>query len=195
MPAQADGRTDDPRSKAWARLHLAAPPAWVIKHCRCVEALAAAMCDCAADAGLDVDADLVRQGALLHDIGRSLVQDVRHASVGADLLRKDGPGAWDERLILVVERHTGAGIDAQEAKSLGLPVKDYTPRSLEEKIVAHADNLYSADRRLTLADLKAKYKAKKLPQAWAKLERLHDELEDLLEVDLEELEPADLPEP
>ena len=191
----ADERTEGLRRKAWGRLIAAAPPAWVTKHCRCVEALAAAMCDCALDAGLDVDADLVRQGALLHDIGRSLVQDVRHASTGADLLRKDGPGVWDERLVLVVERHTGAGIDAQEAKTLGLPVRDYTPRSIEEKIVAHADNLYSGETRLTLADLQAKYKAKGLPKAWRKIETLHDELEDLLMVDLEELEPAELPPP
>lgn len=190
------GAEADPlRRKAWGRLVAAAPPAWVLGHCRCVEALADAMCDCAEDQGLAIDRDVVRQGALLHDVGRSLTQDVRHASVGADLLRKDGPGAWDERVILAVERHTGAGITAAEARDLGLAAKDYTPRSLEEKIVAHADNLYSGDKRLTRAELEAKYRAKKLPQAWRKIEALHDELEDLLAVDLEDLEPAELPEP
>lgn len=183
------------RRKAWDRLVAAKPPAWVLGHCRCVEALAMAMCDCAEEAGLDVDRAVVQQGALLHDLGRSLTQDVRHASVGADLLRKDGPGAWEEAVILAVERHTGAGIDAAEAKALGIPVKDYTPRSPEEKIVAHADNLYSADKRLTLADLEAKYRAKKLPKAWKKIEALHDELEDLLMIDIEELEPARLSPP
>jgi uncharacterized protein (TIGR00295 family) len=158
----------EPR-RAWARLTAAKPPEWVPRHCRCVAALAAAMCDCAEDAGLAIDRHVVVQAALLHDIGRSLTQDVHHASVGADLLRKDGPDVWDERVILCVERHTGAGIDKAEAKTLGLPVKDYTPKSLEEKIVAHADNL---------------------PTAAAKIRLLHDELEDLLEVDLEDLEPA-----
>ncbi|HUR26435.1 MAG TPA: HDIG domain-containing protein [Candidatus Thermoplasmatota archaeon] len=181
---------DEVRRKAWDRLVAAAPPKWVLGHCRCVEALADAMCDCAEDAGLPVDRDLVRQGALLHDVGRSVTQDVRHATVGADLLRKDG---WAEPVALVVERHTGAGIDAQEARDLGLPVRDYTPRSLEEKIVAHADNLYSGETRLELAALEAKYRAKKLPKAWQKIQALHDELEDLLMVDLEGLEPADLP--
>ena len=184
---------DDVRRKAWDRLVAAKPPAWVLGHCRCVEALADAMCDCAEDAGLAIDRDVVRQAALLHDIGRSLTQDVRHASVGAEVLRKDG--GWPEPVILAVERHTGAGIEAQEAKALGLPARDYTPRSLEEKVVAHADNLYTGDRRLTLADLQAKYKAKGLPKAFAKMQRLHDELEDLLAADLEELEPADLGEP
>jgi tRNA (cytidine56-2'-O)-methyltransferase len=186
---------DDARRKAWDRLQAAKPPEWVVRHCRCVEAMAAAMCDCAEDQGLDVDRGKLLQGALLHDIGRSVTQDVRHATVGAELLRQDGTGAWDEAVVLMVERHTGAGIDAQEAKALGLPVKDYTPKTLEEKIVAHADNLYSADQRLTLAELEAKYKAKKLPRALQKILALHDELEDLLAVDLEELEPAELAPP
>ena len=183
---------DAPRRKAWDRLQAAKPPQWVVRHCRCVETMAAAMCDCAEDQGLAVDRDRLLQGALLHDIGRSVTQDVRHASAGAEMLRKDG---WDPAVVLMVERHTGAGIDAAEAAALGLPVKDYTPRTLEEKIVAHADNLYSADQRLTLAELEAKYKAKRLPHAWRRILALHDELEDLLAADLEELEPAKLPDP
>src|SRR5688572_10213348 len=79
--------TDALRRKAWDRLLAARPPAWVPAHCRCVEALAAAMCDCAEDQGLEVDRAVVLQGALLHDVGRSLTQDVRHASAGAELLR------------------------------------------------------------------------------------------------------------
>jgi tRNA (cytidine56-2'-O)-methyltransferase len=180
------------RHDAWTRLTAAAPPAWVLRHCRCVEALALAMCECAERQGLAVDRDVVQQGALLHDVGRSVTQDVRHASVGADLLRKDG---WPKPVVLAVERHTGAGIDAAEAKALGLPVKDYTPRSLEEKIVAHADNLYTGDKRLTLAALRDKYAAKGLPQAWAKIEALHDELAAALGTDLERLAPTALPEP
>lgn len=183
---------DEWRRTAWQRLVAAKPPAWVPKHCRCVEALAAAMCDCAEDAGLEVDRSHVHQGALLHDIGRSITQDIRHALVGADLLRQEG---WDPRVVLIVERHTGAGINPGEAADLGIPVKDYTPRSLEEKIVAHADNLYSGDKRLTLAELESKYRAKKLPKAWQRIQALHDELEDLLAVDLEDLESADLPPP
>ena len=180
------------RAEAWQRLTAAAPPAWVLRHCRCVEALALAMCDCAERQGLDVDRTVVQQGALLHDIGRSVTQDARHASIGADLLRKDG---WHESVVLAVERHTGAGIDLEEAKALGLPVKDYTPRSLEEKIVAHADNLYSGDKRMTLDALREKYAAKGLPRAWAKIEALHGELGEALGADLERLATAPLPEP
>lgn len=142
-----------------------------------------------------MDRERVIAGALLHDIGRSVTQDIRHASLGADLLRKDaqGPsGGWDERVVLMVERHTGAGIDAQEAAALGLPVRDYTPRTLEEKIVAHADNLYAGDKRLDLDALRAKYEAKRLPAAWAKIEALHRELGALLRTDLDRVQPQDL---
>lgn len=181
------------RHKAWRRLATAKPPPWVPGHCRCVEALACAMCEAAEEQGFDVNREVVQQAALLHDIGRSVTQDVRHAGVGADLLRKDGHGVWDQRVILCVERHTGAGIDAAEAARLGLPVRDYTPKTLEEKIVAHADNLYSGDKRMGLADVVAKYETKRLKAAGQKIRRLHEELEDLLGTGLGELEPAKLP--
>lgn len=183
------------RARAWRRLLEARPPAWVPGHCRCVEALALAMCACAERQGLAVDRPIVSTGALLHDLGRSVTQDVRHASVGADLLRADGPTAWDERVVLCVERHTGGGIDAQEARALALPVKDYTPRSLEERIVCHADNLYTGEKRLRLEDVVAKYDAKGLTAAGRKIAALHDALTRELGTDLDTLEPLALPPP
>lgn len=169
-------------------MKAAQPPEWVLKHCLCVEALALAMCDCAERQGLPIDRSVVGQGALLHDVGRSITQDVRHAYLGANLLRKQG---WPEPITLAVERHTGAGIDTADAALLGLPVRDYTPRTLEEKIVAHADNLYSGEKRLSLAAVQAKYEAKALPKAWAKIAALHSELTATLGTDLERLEPVD----
>ena len=184
------------RGHAWQRLLAGSGPgtlpSWVAAHCRCVEALAVAMCDAAARQGLLVDREVVQQGCLLHDLGRSVTQDIHHAHIGADLLRQEG---WDERVVLAVERHTGAGIDAQEAAVLGLPMRDYTPRTLEERIVCHADNLYSGSRRLSLEGLRGKYLAKGLPAAWAKIEGLHAALCAELGVDLEALPPAELPEP
>ena len=185
-PNIAPGSPHD-ASAAWARLLASSPPSWVPAHCKCVAGLAAAMCDCAAAAGLQVNRELVVVGALLHDIGRSVTQDVRHASLGAELLRRDG---WPGDVVLCVERHTGGGIDAEEAARLGLPAKDYTPQTLEEKIVCHADNLYSGSKRIGLEELEAKYRAKGLDRAWGKIRRLHEELGFALQTDCSRLAPA-----
>lgn len=152
------------------------------------------MCSLAEAKGLTVDRAVVQAGALLHDIGRSVTQDVRHACMGADLLRHDEPG-WPDAVVLCVERHTGGGIDPAEAIALGLPVRDYTPYSLEERIVCHADNLYSGSKRIGLEELEEKYRAKGLAQAWLKIDALHDVLCSQLGADLQAVEPAKLPEP
>ncbi len=172
---------------AWSLLSEVGVPEWVYDHSRHVAGLAVAMARRAADQDLDVDEDLVETGAILHDIGRSATQDVRHASLGAGILRDRGV---DESLVLVVERHTGAGIDATEASKLGLEVRDYTPRSLAERLVAHADNLYSGSRRLSLHDVRAKYRAKDLGQALGKIDALHSDLCSCLGCDIEKLEPV-----
>ncbi|MBO8182754.1 MAG: HD domain-containing protein [Archaeoglobus sp.] len=83
---------------------------------------------------------LVLAGAMLHDVGRCRSHGMDHAVIGAEMLRKDG---FDERIAKIVERHIGAGLTAKEAKSFGLPEKDYIPETIEEKIVALADNLVS----------------------------------------------------
>jgi uncharacterized protein (TIGR00295 family) len=181
------------RRSAYQRLAAASPPAWVLEHCVAVEGLATAMAERANEHGLDVDVPLVQAGALLHDIGRSITQDVRHASEGARLLRAEAQ--WPPPLVAVVERHTGAGIDATEAAALGLPVQDYTPRTLEERIVAHADNLYSGSKRLQLAEVEAKYRSRGLEHAGRRIRALHRQLSAELGVDLEDLKPASLPHP
>lgn len=181
------------RSEAFARLRAAGPPDWVLAHVLCVESLAAAMVERAVGTGVPVDAARVHAGALLHDIGRSVTQDPRHAHLGAALLR--AAGDTDEAVIRIVERHTGAGIGPDDADRLGLPRDDYTPVTLEEKIVSHADNLWSGAKRLRMADIEAKYRARGLVEAWHKIERLHEELCGLLHCDLETLAVATLPPP
>jgi uncharacterized protein len=98
---------------------------------------------------VDCDRELVEAGALLHDIGRSRTHGIDHAVVGADILRREGV---DERIVNIVERHVGAGITEEEAVFLGLPRKDYVPKTIEEKIVAHADNLIGNKDRITIHD-------------------------------------------
>ena len=89
---------------------------------------------------ISVDREMVRQGGLVHDIGRSRTHGIEHAIVGAEIAKRLGlSGA----LINIIERHIGAGIQASEAERLGLPGKDYIPLTPEEKIVSYADNLIS----------------------------------------------------
>lgn len=84
------------------------------------------------------DIELVTIGALLHDIGRARSQKVKHVVIGAEIARSLG---LDERIVRIIERHIGAGIPKKEAAQLGFPEKDYMPETIEEMIVAHADNL------------------------------------------------------
>jgi hypothetical protein len=51
----------------------------------------------------------------------------------------------EKEIILIAERHVGAGLTADEAAELGMPRRDYMPVSPEEKVVAHADNLVAGD--------------------------------------------------
>ena len=103
----------------------------------------------------NADEDLIRKGALLHDIGRSRTHGITHAIEGAKIAREYGYG---EDVVNIIERHIGAGITAEEAERLGLPVKSYVPQTLEEKIVAHADNLISGTEEVNLDFVIAKWR-------------------------------------
>ena len=105
----------------------------VIHHCEAVRDIAVRMA-----LKTDADINLVEAGALLHDIGRSETHDILHGVKGAKIAKKLG---LSDEIARIIERHIGAGLPADEAKKLGLPKKDFTPTTLEEKIVCHADNL------------------------------------------------------
>lgn len=115
-------------------VHAGCAPA-VVAHCRAVCGLAQEL---AGRVAFRIDTELVRTGALLHDIGRARTHGYDHAIVGAEMVRGLGLG---ESLADIVERHIGAGITADEARRLGLPARDYLPETPEEKIVSYADNL------------------------------------------------------
>ncbi|MGB8218428.1 MAG: TIGR00295 family protein [Candidatus Methanoperedens sp.] len=87
---------------------------------------------------IDIDMDAVYLGGLLHDIGRSKTHGIGHAVAGVAIAVENG---LDDKLVNIIERHIGAGIPKEEAVGLELPEKDYMPVTIEEKIVAHADNL------------------------------------------------------
>jgi len=110
----------------------------VIAHCKSVSALAVKLARICERRGLIVDVNLVGVGALLHDIGRSKTHGVKHAVIGVEIAKSLN---LPELVMSIIERHIGGGISADEAKKLGLPVKDYFPVTIEEKLVAYADKL------------------------------------------------------
>lgn len=102
-----------------------------------------------------VDRAFIEEAAMLHDIGIIFCSAPRifcvgehkyieHGYLGAELLRREG---FDKHA-LVAERHTGTGITLEQVirEDLPIPVQDYCPISLEEKIICYADKFYSKTR-------------------------------------------------
>ena len=102
-----------------------------------------------------LDTDFLWEAAMLHDIG--IIQTdapaiqcfgtepyIRHGLLGAQMLRAEGL----PRHARVAERHTGTGLtkEAILEQHLPLPPMDFTPVSMEEKIVCYADKFYSKTR-------------------------------------------------
>ena len=116
----------------------------------------------------NADKDLIKKGALLHDIGRSKTHGITHAIVGAEIAKKYG---YEKDVLNIIERHIGAGITEEEAVKLGLPKKSYLPETLEEKIVAHADNLVSGSKEVDIDFVIEKWK-RRIPDSEDNIERL-----------------------
>lgn len=108
---------------------------------------------------IDIDMDAVYLGGLLHDIGRSKTHGIGHAVAGAEIAIENG---LSNILVNIIERHIGAGIPKEEAVGLGLPKKDYMPVTIEEKIVAHADNLVFGNKIGTPDEMVKNLRKKKL---------------------------------
>ncbi len=150
----------------------------VIVHCRTVaenaRKIAININECARKKGTSVNVDVgaVFIGGLLHDIGRSKTHGIGHAVEGARIAIENG---LDHKLVNIIERHIGAGITKEEASILGLPAKDYMPVTVEEKIVAHADNLVFGERVGTIDEVVSNLREKQFDE---KLIRRFIELDD-----------------
>ncbi len=123
----------------------------VIEHCLAVSALSVRTAEKLSGSGVDVDAnvnvELVRIGSVLHDMGRSRTHAIDHAVVGAKMAEELG---LDARIVQIIKCHIGGGISRTEAKELGLPNENYIPVTIEEKIVAHCDNIMRGTERISL---------------------------------------------
>jgi len=101
----------------------------------------------------DLDMELVGRGALFHDLGKAKTHEIEHGKLGAEMGAALGlPPA----ITAVMEKHIRGGLSAEEAIELGLPVKDYTLATLEERIIIYADRLVDiiTDGIVTIRDEK-----------------------------------------
>jgi uncharacterized protein len=121
----------------------------VVRHCKAVADLATRIAQKIAGNSIVVDVNLVRIGALLHDLGRARTHSIEHAIVGADIARSLRLPA---SIVRIIERHIGSGISVTEATQLGLPKRSFLPRSLEEKIVLYADKLIEGNQELVFEE-------------------------------------------
>ncbi|MTK63702.1 MAG: TIGR00295 family protein [Methanobacterium sp.] len=128
-----------------------------------------------AKADTTVDMEQVKYGALVHDIGRSKTHSIQHAVVGAEILRDLN---FPECYINITLRHIGAGIPCDEAEELGLPKENYIPSTIEEKIVAQADNLISGTEEVDLTFVLNKWEGKfgRNHPAINRIKKLHEDL-------------------
>jgi uncharacterized protein len=85
-----------------------------------------------------VDMELVGRGALFHDLGKAKTHDIEHGKIGAEMGAALGlPLAITD----IMQKHIRGGLSTEEAMELGLPIRDYTLRTLEERIIIYADRL------------------------------------------------------
>lgn len=148
----------------------------VVDHVHAVAELALAMARRLPTA----DRDIVLAGALLHDVGRGFDQGPAHVPAGIAFLRDHG---IDEAVVRCVARHMGAGIPPGQARSWGWPADEiYEPETMEETVVAHADNLTAGTRYIPLEVTLDRYRSQGLADQVPRLERLEKRLADALGV-------------
>ncbi len=130
-----------------------------IKHCRQVAELAMSINK---NKRLNLSNDEVAAAAMLHDIGIFATDAtdigcygeyhyIRHGIIGAQLLRERGV---DEAIARVAERHTGAGISEADIikQNIDMPLADYCPETLLEKLICYADKFYSKSGAMVKKD-------------------------------------------
>ncbi|MEV3967795.1 HD domain-containing protein [Streptomyces sp. NPDC050698] len=133
-----------PTSEAFSLVHT---------HCEIVWGIAEQLL--AAPRLAHLDADLVRAGCLLHDIGVYRLYDdegrldhrnyIRHGLLGHEILQAEG---FPETLRRFCSHHTGVGLTRQDIVSQGLPLPpaDYVAVTEEERLVMYADKFHTKSR-------------------------------------------------
>lgn len=134
--------------------------------------------------GCGADAKLIEAGALLHDIGKTVTTGISHGAEGHSILIKEG---YDEIIARFCSTHVGAGLLKKTARKFKLPDLDYIPRTIEEKIVCHADTLLKGSKVVTLDEIIKDYENKGLSSEIRRLKRLDDYLKSKCAYNIKEL--------
>jgi uncharacterized protein len=131
------------------------------------------------------DAELIRKGALFHDIGKSHTYEIEHGKIGAEIAARLG---MPSEVIAIIEKHIRGGMSREEAEALGLPVKDYALKTSEEKIAIYSDRLVDIiqdkvaddeEAELKFEEILRKYeKYGKNPKTMGRYIKLHREIRD-----------------
>ncbi len=150
----------------------------VIRHCRAVAEIAVKIALKCRERGVPIDIELIRIGALLHDLGRSKTHSVHHPIVGAKIAEELG---LPEAVIRIIKRHIGGGLTAEEAAELGWPVENYLPETLEEKIVTYADKLIDGDKVVPIEKTIEEFK-RKLGEDHPSIKRIMDLHREIMEL-------------
>lgn len=134
--------------------------------------------------GFDFDLQLIKEGALLHDIGVFLTDAPEincfgenpylcHGYLGREILEKEGL----PKHALIAERHIGSGIGEEEIrkKNLPLPPRDMLPLTPEEEVICLADKFYNKSdnplKEKQVEDIKNELK-KHGPESAGRMEKL-----------------------
>ena len=97
----------------------------------------------------NLDLDLIEIGGLIHDIGRSRRHDWQHAIEGGKIIR--GLDIQNkEKLARIAETHLLGGLDEEDCREVGISEQNLRPKTLEEKIVSHADKLTKGSQYVTV---------------------------------------------
>lgn len=153
---------------------------WLIEHSIAVNSIAMKICD-----KVECNRDAVDAGSFLHDIGRTVRNDIWHSYEGYEICRSERIA---DEICNCILKHTGAGIEKEEADQLGIPPMNYMPETIEEKIVATADNLIHGAERISIVDQLKRYEEKNLHKAAERMNTLFEEISHKSGFDLDSLE-------
>ncbi len=151
----------------------------VLNHSRAVQKLALEIAGDIKE-NHDVDIGIVGIGSLLHDIGRFKCykkSSIRHGLAGGKILNKEGLAKYAK----IAETHIGVGITKQDIKKykLNLPLRDFTPKTTEQKIIAYADNLIFGSKRVKINKAIERFRKELGKKHRERVIKLHNEIEKL----------------